>query len=173
MYGSPPHSDPPPVEAGDQSARSLVQLEEERAALQAALQLSQADFQNYRKRVQRDAALTESRVVCRMAEPLLSVLDNLQRALQTVPLEQRAEALPSGVRLVFLSLRETLAREGVHPYSPEGEHFDPTRHEAVGVERDDSLPPGQIVRVLQEGYRMGETVIRAARVVVAGESGCE
>ncbi len=139
----------------------------------ALAQRTQADFENYRKRVARDSALAQERGVGKLAKELLPAIDNLERAIVEIAIatgETDQDPLLGGVRLVLSELTAALARVGVESFSPDGEAFDPALHEAIATVPQ---PPGggaasgQVVEVYQPGYRLGESVIRPARVVVA------
>jgi molecular chaperone GrpE len=123
-----------------------------------------ADFDNYRKRAQRDQAALVARAHERLVKELLPVLDDLERAL--VAAEEHEEArLEEGVTLVHRELRDALAKEGLVEIETAGE-FDPHVHEALLTqpsEEDD----GAILQVIQKGYRLGDRVLRPARVVVS------
>jgi molecular chaperone GrpE len=132
----------------------------------ALAQRTKADFENYRKRVARESALAQERGVAKLAKELLPALDNLDRALAAAATD---DPLLDGVRLVRSELSAALARVGVESFSPGGQPFDPSLHEAMAsVPQPDNGPAsGTVVEVYQPGYRLGESVIRPARVVVA------
>jgi molecular chaperone GrpE len=129
----------------------------------ALAQRTQADFENYRKRTQRDLAAAEQRGVTRTVKELLPALDNLERAIAAHPDDQVTE----GIRLVHAELTAALARVGVQGYSPKGEPFDPNVHEAMAQHPVDGAESGTVVEVYQQGWRKDDVVIRPARVVVA------
>jgi molecular chaperone GrpE len=132
---------------------------------------TKADFENFRKRAAREAAAAQARGVIKLAKELLPAVDNLDRAVKAA---DGAEGdLLSGIKLVHAEVLAALARVGIEPYSPEGEPFDPEHHEAVAQQPVDGAEPGTVVEVYQSGYRLGETVLRPARVVVAGLSGID
>jgi molecular chaperone GrpE len=133
----------------------------------ALAQRTQADFENYRKRVARESALAAQRGVGKLAKELLPAIDNLDRALSAAATD---DPLLDGVRLVRSELSAALARVGVESFSPLGETFDPEVHEAVATvpqPAEGGADSGLVVEVYQDGYRLGESVIRPARVVVA------
>jgi molecular chaperone GrpE len=134
----------------------------------ALAQRTQADFENYRKRVAREAGVAESRGVSRLARELLPALDNLDRALAHAADADADAALMDGLRLVQRELLGALERAGVTAYGEAGEQFDPELHEAVAQQPFDGREPGEIVEIYQSGYRSAGGVIRAARVLVAG-----
>jgi molecular chaperone GrpE len=133
----------------------------------ALAQRTQADFENYRKRVARESALAAQRGVAKLAKELLPAIDNLDRALDAAATD---DPLLDGVRLVRSELGAGLARVGVESFSPLGENFDPVVHEAIATvpqPPEGGAASGTVVEVYQPGYRLGESVIRPARVVVA------
>jgi molecular chaperone GrpE len=156
-------------EDGDAAAiegdlHEIVKTAAERDQYLALAQRTQADFENYRKRVARDAAVAQERGVARLARELLPALDNLDRAIEAA---QDGDPLLEGVRLVRSELAAALARVGIESYAPIGEPFDPTRHEAMAQQPVPGAAPGTVAEVYLNGYRMGETIVRPARVLVA------
>jgi molecular chaperone GrpE len=142
----------------------------------ALAQRTQADFENYRKRAMKEAAVAQSRGVIKLAKELLPAVDDLDRAL--VAAEAAAQAaegsadgadnpLVAGIKLVHADMVAALARVGIESYSPVGERFDPQFHEAVAQTPVEDAEPGSIVEVYQRGYTLGDSIIRPARVVVA------
>jgi molecular chaperone GrpE len=143
----------------------LVATAAQRDEYLALAQRTQADFENYRKRVARESAAAQERGVAKLAKELLPALDNLDRALEAA---EEQDPLLEGVRLVRAELAAALARVGVESYDPAGEPFDPTHHEAMAQQPVEGAESGTVVEVYQPGYRLNGTVIRPARVVVAG-----
>jgi molecular chaperone GrpE len=145
----------------------LVAIAQQRDDYLALAQRTQADFENYRKRVARESALAQERGVAKLAKELLPAIDNLDRALDAAATD---DPLLDGVRLVRAELSAALARLGVESFSPLGETFDPAVHEAMATvpqPAEGGAASGLVVEVYQPGYRLGESVIRPARVVVA------
>jgi molecular chaperone GrpE len=161
--GEPPRADTAEIE-GDLD--ELVRVGAQRDEYLALAQRTQADFENYRKRVARESALAQERGVAKLVKELLPALDNLDRALDAAAED---DPLLEGVRLVRSELSAALARMGVESFAPLGQKFDPALHEAMATTRQPGNGPehGTIVEVYQPGYRLGEHVIRPARVVVA------
>jgi molecular chaperone GrpE len=128
-----------------------------------------ADLENVRKRARRDVASAETRGVVRLARELLPAIDNFERALDAAEAqpENADHHLTDGIRLVKDELLGALARVGIEPDSPKGELFDPHRHEAVAQQPVEGTASGTIVEVYSQGYRIGDDVLRAAKVVVA------
>jgi len=160
-------SSPPPVpEAEDlapqqEESKELEALKAERDDYLALAQRTQADFENYRKRVARESAEAEARGRGELAKGLLPVLDNLDRALAAANAEE--DHLAAGVRLVREELAGVLSRAGIESYSPAGEAFDPDWHEAMMTRPGEE---GLVLEVLEKGYRLNGQVLRPARVVV-------
>jgi molecular chaperone GrpE len=101
---------------------------------------------------------------------VVPVLDDLERAIQAAGLDPEGDSddgLAHGVLLVFRGLRETLTRNGIEPVDPAGERFDPQWHEALSTHATDDAEPGTVIEVVQKGYRLGDQLLRPARVVVA------
>jgi molecular chaperone GrpE len=161
--GSPTDGDAAEIE-GDLDA--LVRTAAERDEYLALAQRTQADFENYRKRVSRESANAQGRGVASLAKELLPALDNLDRALDAAAAD---DPLLEGVRLVRAELTAALARVGVESFAPVGERFDPALHEAVATTEQpvDGPESGTVVEVYQLGYRLGASIIRPARVLVA------
>ena len=137
----------------------------ERDEYLAIAQRTQADFENYRKRMTREVGAAESRGITRLAKELLPALDNLDRAIAAASSGQ--DSLVEGFRLVHAEITTALARLGIEGYAPKGEPFDPTQHEAMAQQPVEGAESGTVVEVYQPGYRLNDTVLRPARVVVA------
>lgn len=142
----------------------LLQAVAKRDEYLALAQRTQADFENYRKRVAREAALSQQRGLAKLAKELLPAFDNLDRAIDVAA---EGDPLLEGVELVRKELHAALGRVGIESFSPKGERFDPAEHEAVAQQPVDGAESGCVAEVYQSGYRMGELVIRPARVLVA------
>ncbi len=144
----------------------LVKTAAQRDEYLALAQRTQADFENYRKRVARESAVAHARGVAGLTKELLPALDNLDRALEAAAQD---DPLLDGVRLVRSELSAALARAGIESFTPVGEAFDPALHEAMASvpQPPDGAESGTVVEVYQPGYRQGASIIRPARVVVA------
>jgi molecular chaperone GrpE len=142
----------------------LVKKAAQRDEYLALAQRTQADFENYRKRVARESATAHERGVVKLAKELLPALDSLDRALEGAAQD---DPLLDGVRLVRSELGAALARVGIEAFAPVGEVFDPTEHEAVAQQPVEGAASGTVAEVYQTGYRSGAMVIRPARVLVA------
>ena len=125
----------------------------------------QADFENYRKRAAREQERLVAHAHERLVRELLPVLDDLERALEAAERHEEAQ-LVEGVKLVEKSLRNALRKEGLAEIETGGA-FDPHVHEAMLTKPGDGAEPGSVLEVVQRGYRVGDKVVRPARVIVA------
>ena len=128
-----------------------------------------ADFDNLRKRTQRDGEVSRRMALEALVLDLVPVLDNFDRAVQTAGEAASAESLKKGMDLIHRQLRETLCRHGVEEYSCVGAQFDPRKAEAISFVHTDEHKPGTVVSEVCKGYACGGRVLRPARVVVAKE----
>ena len=125
---------------------------------------TQAEFQNYRKRIERDNELTYVSMKGDIVKKILPALDDLERALQNRPTDN---AWASGIELIARKLQNILESEGVKRIEAEGVMFDPTFHEAISHEPSEEVESGHVIAIVQNGYMFGERVIRPALVRVA------
>jgi len=123
-----------------------------------------AEFENYKKRTAREQASMSTRAAERLVKELLPIVDDLERALEAAEEHQEAK-LEDGVRLVHRQLASALEREGLAEIETGGK-FDPHVHEAL-LSRPSEADEGSVIEVLQKGYRLGDRVLRPARVVIA------
>ena len=160
-------TDEPITEQDEESPEvdELGALQVERDELFDRLQRLAAEFDNFRKRAAREQGEVLKRANERLVKELLPVLDDLGRALDAAEEHQEAQ-LEEGVRLVQRSLASLLEREGLAEIETDGK-FDPHVHEAL-LSQPSEAEEGSVIEVLQKGYRLGDRVLRPARVVVAG-----
>ena len=125
---------------------------------------SQAEFQNYKKRIERDNELTYANMKGDIVKKVLPVLDDLELALQNRPVD---DAWASGVELIVRKLQNMLESEGVKRIEAKGAAFDPNFHEAITHELSEEVESGHVIDVVRNGYTLGERVIRPATVRVA------
>jgi molecular chaperone GrpE len=161
------------------AAPQLVPAEQVTAALEAAAEFKDkllrtlAEMENLRKRTEREVADARTYAVSGFARDVLAVADNMHRALSTIDPELREQAdakmkaLVEGVELTERELMKVLEKNGVKKFSPEGEKFDPNRHEAMYEVPTQDLPAGHVAQVMQAGYMLGERVLRPAMVGVS------
>lgn len=172
---------PEPAEE-EVEADPLAAAEAKAAEYLELAQRTQADFENFRKRSAREAAITADRGVSRLAKELLPALDHLELALRAAEAsvgqsperwrdpegrERGGEEMLDGIRLVQQELIGALSRVGIQAYSPKGDPFDPSEHEAMASQTVEGAEPGTVAEVYQQGYRLNGAVLRPARVVVA------
>jgi molecular chaperone GrpE len=154
---------------------SRAELKRLQAALAEAMEglaRRQADFENYRKRIERERGQAHNRVVADVARKLLPVVDNLARALEH---ERSVESTESeefrhflhGVQLISKQLNDVFESLGIQPIASVGERFDPHIHEAVVTEPSDEYEPDTVTEELARGYRIGDRLLRPAMVKVA------
>jgi molecular chaperone GrpE len=164
--GDPP---PPTGDASDQVEQDidalLADTQRERDEYLELAKRAQADFENYRKRMNAEVQAAAVRGKAEVVREVIEAVDNLERALEASA--QGSDDLTGGVEMVLNGLRETLARNGVEAVDPTGEKFDPQLHEALSTQPGDGAEPGTVVEVMQKGYLVGEQLVRPARVVVA------
>ena len=141
-------------------------LPDEAAKYLAMAQRTQADFENFKKRAAREAAVAADRGMARLAKELLPALDHLELALRAAE-EHGGGDFAKGIRQIQDEMVGALGRVGIQPYSPKGEPFDPSEHEAMASQPVEGTEPGTVAEVYQQGYRINGVVLRPARVVVA------
>jgi molecular chaperone GrpE len=170
----------PPPAGGAQEARDeaiegdldalLAKAEKERDEYLDLAKRTKADFENFRKRMSAEVLAAGGRGKAEVLRDVLPVLDDLERALQAAGLDPEGDSedgLAHGVLLVFRSLRDSLGKHGIEAVDPTGERFDPNLHEALSAQPAEGVESGVVVETMQKGYRLGEQLIRPARVVVA------
>ena len=143
----------------------LAEAEAQRDEYLADLQRLAADFDNYRKRALRDQHTFAARASERLVTKLLPVLDDLERALVAAADHEEAKVI-EGVEMTKSALAAALASEGLEEIEADGP-FDPHVHEALLAQPAEGVESGSIVQVVQRGYRLGDAVLRPARVIVA------
>ena len=150
----------------------LKRLQSALSEAQEAVLRRQADFENYRKRVERERGETHKRIVGDVAKQLLPVVDNLSRALDAERSVETSESAEfrhflHGVELINKQLTDVLESFGVEPIAAVGERFDPHVHEAVVTEPSDEHEPDTVIEELARGYRIGDRLLRPSMVKVA------
>jgi molecular chaperone GrpE len=154
----------------DESQLLRQELEELRTQADEYLdgwQRSRAEFANYKKRVEREQAQVYQVAAGNIVKRYLDVLDDLERALKNRPSEGDGVAWAGGIELIYRKIQAILENEGVKPMDTDGQLFDPNLHEAISSEPSDEHESGEIIEVLQQGYMLGERVLRPAVVRVA------
>ena len=130
-------------------------------------QRARAEFANYKKRVLRENMDIHQVSRGEVIKLYLDIADDLDRALQERPETGDGESWAKGIEIIFQKLRARLESEGIKPMNPMGEEFDPNIHEALMKEESEEFESGQIIEVIQEGYWIGDKVLRPALVRVA------
>ena len=163
----------PYVMPDDPEEGSVEALAKELAEAKDRTLRTLAEMENLRKRTTREIADARSYGITAFARDVLDIADNLQRALDAVPAEAKANADPGlkalieGVELTERSLLNTLEKNGVKKFDPTGERFDPNFQQAMYEVPDPSVPAGTVVQVVQTGYKIGERILRPALVGVS------
>jgi molecular chaperone GrpE len=138
--------------------------EDEAAKYLELAKRTQADFENYRKRMARENAAAADRGAAKLAKELLPALDHLELALKAA---EGHEDVIKGFALVRDELLAALAKSGIQAFSPAGEPFDPNEHEAMAQQPAEDAESGTVLEVYQQGFRINGQILRPARVVVA------
>jgi molecular chaperone GrpE len=180
-HQAPPGETPaPPAETGDSQGAAatedaLQSLRAERDDLYDRLLRTTADFDNYRKRIERERREVSEAASADLIRDLLPVVDNLERALDASAnvagegdgSEDGTGALRRGVELIHRLLLDALRKRGVEPFESVGREFDPAWHEAISYEAGSDRPEGEILGEVRRGYRLGQRLLRPAQVRVA------
>jgi molecular chaperone GrpE len=157
-------------EAADEQSTAnadlLAQLTEEKNALQDRLLRTAAEFDNYRKRVDRDRRDQADAAVASAVEDLLPIVDNLERALEA-PAGEDTDSYRQGVELIHRQMLDVLRRRGVTPIESVGTDFDPQVHQAVAHEASPEHREGEVMEEFRRGYKLGDRLLRPAMVKVA------
>ncbi|MCR6635514.1 nucleotide exchange factor GrpE [Devosia sp.] len=149
----------------------------ENAELKDRVLRTHAEMENLRKRTERDVADTRSYAIAGFARDMLSATDALSRALLVIPEETRATAegtlksLIEGLELAEREMQRLLGKHGVKPIEAAGQKFDPNKHQAMFEVPNPNVPEGTVVQVVQEGFAIGERILRPAMVGVAKGGG--
>jgi molecular chaperone GrpE len=148
----------------------VAELEAERTDLKERLLRTLAEMENLRRRTEREVQDARTYAVTNFARDMLTVADNIRRALENTPAdaaEGAAKPLVEGIELTERDLLKSLERHGVKRVEPQGQKFDPNMHQAMFEVPNDELPSGTVTQVIQTGYAIGERVLRPALVGVS------
>ena len=145
----------------------LEQAVAEAAQLRDQVLRTQAEFDNFRKRITREREEERKRATERLVEELLPAIDNLERAIEHTSADHDINHLITGVTSVHAQIVGVLGKQGVTVIDPVGEAFDPMTQQAVSQQEDPSVPEGTVIAAFQKGYEMGGRVVRPAMVVVS------
>jgi molecular chaperone GrpE len=157
----------------ERDAAAVQALIAENAGLKDRLLRTLAEMENLRRRTEKEVADAKAYGVTSFARDMLTFADNLRRALENVPPQAREaadstlKAFVEGIELTERDFLSRLSRHGVRKLEPKGQKFDPNFHEALFEAHDESVPPGTVAHVVEEGFAIGERVLRPAKVAVA------
>ena len=156
------------MESDDETSSGLGSLKEAQEQIdelsERVIRLT-ADYDNYRKRAQRDKAEVRQFANQGILEKLLPVLDNFEMAI--VAVKDADSSVRDGVQMIYDQLLSVLKAEGVEPIDAVGERFDPNIHEAISQEESEEAEEGEVIRQIQRGFSLNDRLVRPARVVVA------
>lgn len=175
---SPTDLPPKPFMSETEAAQLLIELSdaqeraakfsEEKKLIYEQLMRRQAEFDNFRKRIDRERTEVNQQARANLVMELLPVLDNLERALEAAPKgDAVSDNILTGVKLIHKQFLDVLVSLGLSPIKAMGEAFDPHIHEAVTTEVNNELPENSVIAELQKGYKLGEKLLRPAMVKVA------
>lgn len=177
--GSPADEAPESDEEKDrieELTEKVEALEQERDELNDRVLRKAAEFENYRRRMDREKKRRHEAGMLEVIEPILEVLDDFERSIDAAEdlqdsedAEKAYESLKGGVEMVFRKFRDTLENLGVEPIEAEGHPFDEELHDAMMRQPSEEAEPGTVLQEIRKGYRMDDRVIRHSRVVVASE----
>lgn len=129
-----------------------------------------AELENVRKRSQRELENARRYGIDRFAQELLAVGDSLEKGLEAASEKPGVEVLMAGKQATLKQLRQLMERFGISELNPLGEAFDPELHEAMTTQPSEEYEPGQVMAVIQKGYRIHDRLLRPARVIIAAEA---
>ena len=159
-------ADSQPTDRAEASPDLLTTLQQEKAVIHDRLLRLAAEFENYRKRVDRDRRDQADAAVAGAVEELLPIVDNLERALEA-PVGSDAEVYRKGVQLIHQQMVDLLRKRGVTPIESVGTEFDPNVHQAVAHEVSSDHREGEVMEEFRRGYKLGDRLLRPAMVKVA------
>jgi molecular chaperone GrpE len=143
------------------------ELKNENASVKDQLLRKQAEFENYRRRTERERSEVYKRGKKEVLIEMLSVLDNFERAMQSVSKTAEEDALKLGFELIYKQFKDILMRMGIEPVESIGQFFDPHVHEAVTIEQTSEHEANTVIEEFQKGYKLGDQLLRPAQVKVA------
>ena len=155
------------TETGPAESADVKELQQQRDEYYDRLLRKTAEFDNYRKRVERDRVQLADAAASDLLKELLPLVDNLERALKAEAGPERADAYRRGVELIHQQLHDLLRKRGVRPIEALGSDFDPHFHQAVTYDKADGRRDGEVIEEFQRGYMLGDRLLRPAMVKVA------
>ncbi|MFW5996827.1 MAG: nucleotide exchange factor GrpE [Lentisphaeria bacterium] len=155
-------------EEKEQSPEERIrELENQLKEAQEKYLRAKAEFDNYKKRMQKEVGEVRTYAKANTIEQFLSVFDHFQMAMEHMGAEPDVQTMKQGMDMIYEELRNTFESLGVKRLEAEGQAFNPAEHEAMAEEHSDQVPAGQIIRQWKCGYRLGDRLIRPATVVVS------
>jgi molecular chaperone GrpE len=152
----------------EQPETQIDELQQKLSTLGEQLLREQAEMQNVRRRAQRDIESAHKYALEKFASELLSVVDNLERAIEAIDAEDEAQkAVAEGLELTLKTFIEVLAKHNVEAVDPEGQPFDADLHQAVSTVPNNDVEPNTVINVFQKGYTLNGRLVRPAMVVVS------
>jgi molecular chaperone GrpE len=158
-----------PASEGDNDTlrKELDEIREKSEEYLEGWQRARAEFANYKKRIEREREQTYQTAAGSILRRFLEVVDDLERALKNRPSGEECASWAGGIELIYRKMLSILEAEGVQRMEAEGEYFNPNLHEAISHEENPDYESGQIIEVVQNGYTLGDRVLRPAMVRVA------
>ena len=154
--------------AEEQAETQIEELQQKLSTLGEQLLREQAEMQNVRRRAQRDIESAHKYALEKFASELLSVVDNLERAIEAIDAEDEAQmAVAEGLELTLKTFIEVLGKYNVEAVDPEGQPFDAELHQAVSTVPNNDVEPNTVINVFQKGYTLNGRLVRPAMVVVS------
>jgi molecular chaperone GrpE len=155
------------VEDYDALSQELEKAQEQARGYFEGWQRERADFANYKRRIERDQQSLSQNITADIVKRYLAVQDDMERALKARPTDGTAAEWSKGIELIARKLQSILEADGVRRIEADGSDFDPNIHEAISYEESPDHDSGQVIEVIQQGYMLGDRVIRPALVRVA------
>jgi molecular chaperone GrpE len=155
------------ISVEDALMTELAAAQAEAAELKDQMLRVQADAQNVRRRAEADVEKAHKFGQEKFSRELLSVLDNLERALAASPEDEATKALRDGVEMTLQGFTSTLAKFNVEAIDPQGETFNPELHQAMAMQENADFPPNSVMAVMQKGYSLHGRLLRPAMVMVS------
>ena len=149
-------------------AAAMVELESELDATKDRWLRAVADLENYKKRVKRETDEAVTRAVQNLLPSFLPTVDNLERALEVASPDSKIEQVVKGIQMVRDEFMNALRKHGIEPVESIGVPFDPSVHDALQQVDSPDHPPGMVIREFERGYKLGDWLLRPARVIIAG-----
>lgn len=149
------------------TAADPSELQQQRDQFYDLLLRKTAEFDNYRKRIERERQSFAEATTAGLVEELLPLLDDFERALAADPGTERVDPYRKGIELIYRQLEELLRKRGVRPIEALGQEFDPHVHQAVSYEPAEGRPDGEVIEDFRRGYMLGDRLLRPSMVKVA------